>query len=226
MLLLSGFLHGREVCVFQSDFAMEPELSGWEVMRSGVHPSEQGHHRAYEGKEVFLKTGEGAFGLSHQFDRPLGVSENTAAITLEVEFRPFSETAQNNLEVALTSRLRPEGNKGGPFMRGLDTGFVFQGSVRENAHAANYIGWRKEGAETRLHKPLPPYSLIPRAKLRKWTTLKLEYDNMKKTLSARIDAEPPLVMHAVDLNGMVLKNVFLGARGNEYRNVKVISETK
>ncbi len=214
-----------ETILFQSNFAGNRKLTGWDDLWSDGLPSEKHYRIVEKNDEVFLQTGKLVFGISHRFNTPVKVDDRLQKIEVEIEFRQPPESFSCVNEFAVTSRKKVSNDSGGPFFRTQDSGFGIRGYTN-SFRPANFIYWRVDGNDVRMFKGLEPFSLFPRTPAGKWNKIILCLDNEKKTFSFFCDGSEVLTLHKVDLTGKELNAVFLSSQNNEYRNVKAVCITK
>lgn len=226
---------GGEVKVFQSDFANNRDLKGWEDVwcQAGTKKVRPDLYSVVEENgEVFYRVNKFQgkhimFGLSHKLDKPITVDDNLLQIRVEVTLRKHKGNTALQAGFALSSLVRLEGNQGQAFWRGKDSGFLVMGNDYKEHVTGNKLSWQKDGAVSILHPPKKPCNFM--TDLEKWLRWKVVYLHPEKELRFYRDAAdetPFLVQRNVDLSGVVLQSVWLAAFGNEYKDVQVFVTTK
>ena len=217
--------------VFKSDFSHNKELKGWYDVHKWLPQNKQKNSPAAkwykvvsEKNEVFLRTST-MFGLSSLFKSPLKVDDSIIEIELRVKLRKPRQDAKI-ISIALTSRKCPSGNNGSAFWSGRqESGIIAQG-YQHSIQYVNLIAWMKDGLRVHMSPIKPPFNLL--AKVGKWVVWRLVYNHPVKQLRfyrSLNDKEPFIVQRNVDLSGVTLNSVWLGAFDTEYSQVEVYCTT-
>lgn len=219
--------------LFRSNFVDNPGLKGWYDVYKGCcnnrdvdTPKAEWYHVQTENGETFLKTGGTSLGITSLLTPPLLVDDSVAEIELRVTLRAPADGRAKS--VALTSRNYPSGSDGGPFWKGhKDSGVMAQGFHRDCIDIrhvnASYIAAQKAGRQVLMYAFRPPFNMLTRTG-KEWVTWRLVYRHCEKELLFFRDSDeavPFITQRNVDLSGVLLRSVWIGALNTEYLNIEV-----
>lgn len=209
-------------CLFKSDFANNKKLNGWTDVHQKNPPNSEWYQIVKDSNgELYLKTREVLFGISHSLKSEIIVDDSLSEVQLLVIFRkPDLPLNGWPVTVALSSSETTAKDAGGPFWKGKDSGLLIIGSLYDKPEY-NSINWQKEGVRVRMHPYRLPFNFL---EVGMWVEWRLVYRHQEKSLlffHKQNDTLPFLVQHNVDLSGTVLSSVWIGAWGTEFKEISV-----
>lgn len=223
-------LSAAEQTLFKSDFKNNRDMKGWyDFHNSYYHGTPLSKPKAplryskvaEKNGEFILQAGKTPTVLTHPFSKPVLVDDSLKSITMKITLRQTPKSGTTLIEMGLTSRLQPAALHGYGFWKGRDSGVALRGYTTD-AHAPNYIYWRKEGGDNKKFRSTRPFNLFPKKILTQWVNCSMTYDHEKKTLSFICEGMEPFIYHNVDLKGVQLNSFFINQNVNEYKSIEVI----
>lgn len=229
-------LHAGETIYFQSNFAANKTLEGWDDVWSqrGRKPVRSDYYQVVtENGETYFRSNKSKKGIPLHWGiwHPLGrsgisVDGRILEITVEAVLRRRKEVGNTVIGFGLTSDRWCE--RGRAFIPGKQgSGIEILGNENSKYQDGNSICSKKAGAMTKLTPPREPFNFLLKAD--EWQTWRLVYDNVNKEVKfyrSLGEKTPFLVQHDVDLNGIILQSVWISGGCGEFKNIEVTVKTK
>ena len=235
--VLAGFASAGEQVYFQSNFAENKTLKGWNDIwdQRGTRPVRKDLYKVVtENGESYFRSEKNAngkllplWGIWHTLGKS-GITIDNKITEIQVEAVLRKKSVNKNYQVGIGITSNRWCDTGRVFIAGKqDSGIEILGAESPIHQKLSSISTKVSGSMTTLVPPRKPFNFL--VKVDEWVTWKMVYDNVNKEVRFYRSAEektPFIVKHAVDMNGVVLQTVWLSGGAAEFKSVKVTVKTK
>lgn len=215
LIVLPIMLNAGSKNLFDADFSVKKDLNDWIFQDKKKQP------QCFKFQDGVLWTSPRELGgLFARLPEPLEINDSVKKAVMTVVMKQVKDPARI-VTFALSTEDRPSPGYASPF-KTPGAGGVFFSVCYFNSKKHQEIGWRQDGKVViSTRPPMKPYNMT---NAEEWYTLTFTLDNENKTLTEQSSLGRTFSLQKADLNGLVLKGLFIPAMGVSYKSVKLTVE--